>query len=193
MAFTSAIAFVLLGLSLFLLDLKTHDAIHSAQILAFCALLVGGLHTLAYVYAVDDVDATFRHNPMALHTAVLFAILGMAVISARPHLGFAAVFSDPGLAGRMARRVIPTAIFFTVAIGWIRLLGERLRLYTTGFGLAVFATATIAMLAWSWVSPPTPLVSLPGGSIRPLVISLTPTRASPPSSNLPTTPSSARL
>ena len=146
MAFISAVAFVLLGLSLFLLDLRTRDAIHSAQILAFCVLLVGGLHTLAYFYAADDLDSTFRHNPMALHTAVLFAILGLAVISARPHLGFAAVFNDPGLAGRMARRVIPTAIFFTVVIGRVRLLGERLHLYTTGFGLALFATATIAML-----------------------------------------------
>src|ERR1700685_1921929 len=84
---------------------------------------------------------------MAIHTSFLFLLLALGVISARPDRGLVAVFYGPGIAGRMARRVLPAAVFCTVTIGWIRLLGERHGLYGTSFGLALFASANIAMFS----------------------------------------------
>jgi CheY-like chemotaxis protein len=70
---------------------------------------------------------------MAVHTAVPLFLLALGAIFARPGRGIVAVFSGPGVAGHMARRVLPAASILIVIIGWVRLLGERHGLYGTSF------------------------------------------------------------
>lgn len=85
---------------------------------------------------------------MALHTAGLFLVLGLGAFAARPDRGLAASFNAPNIAGRMARRLFPSAALLTAAIACIRLVFQRYGYYGTGFGLAIFSTANITMFAF---------------------------------------------
>jgi PAS domain S-box-containing protein len=144
-AVASATAFVCLGFALLLLDLETSRGARPSQFLGFCTVLLSLFHFLGYLYGITYLYRSILHNSMALHSAVLFLMLGLGALSARPDRGFFAVFDGHGVGGAMARRVLPPAVFFTVVIGWLRVLGERFGFYGTGFGTALFAVANIAV------------------------------------------------
>ncbi len=148
LSFASALAFVLLGLALFCLDFETRRGARPAQYLALCVTDLALLHLLAYLFDSEDLYRTFHGNSMAFHTAGLFLSLGLGVFVACPDRGIAADFNAPGIAGRMARRLLPSAALLTMAIAGVRLLFQRYGYYGTGFGLALFATANITMFAF---------------------------------------------
>jgi hypothetical protein len=147
MSIATAIAFILLGIALALLDLEIFPGIRPSQFLCVCVVLFSLVNFLGYLYGVDGLYRALCQNPMAVHTAVLLFLLALGAIFARPERGIVAVFSGPGVAGHMARRVLPAASILIVIIGWVRLLGERHGLYGTSFGLAIFATANITTFA----------------------------------------------
>jgi hypothetical protein len=41
--------------------------------------------------------------------------------------------------GVLARRLFPLAVLLTLLLGWLRVYGERLELYESAFGTALFA------------------------------------------------------
>ena len=147
LALSSAIAFVILGLALFCLEFETPRGVRTAQYLALFVSDIALLHLLAYLYDFQDLYRTFHGNSMALHTAGLFFVLGLGVFAARPDRGLAANFNASGIAGHMARRLLPSAVLLTTAIAFVRLVFQRYGYYGTGFGLAIFATANITMFA----------------------------------------------
>lgn len=147
LSLATGIAFLLLGAALLLLDVETSRDTRPAQFLSFALVLLSLVHLLGYFYGVDDLYRVFHQNPMAIHTAFLFLLLSLGIISARPDRGLVAVFNGPGIPGQMARRVLPAAVFFTVMIGWLCLLGQRHALYGTAFGLALFSAAVIALFS----------------------------------------------
>jgi len=143
----SALAFALLGLALLLLDFETPQGSRPAQYLSLCIVDIALLHLLGYLFDFQDLYRTFHGNSMALHAAALFFLLGLAVFAARPDRGLGAAFNAPGIAGGMARRLLPSVAVLTIAIAWVRLSFQRHGYYGTAFGLAIFATANITMFA----------------------------------------------
>ena len=147
LSLASSIAFVFMGLALFCLDFESQRGVRPSQYFALCVVDIALLHLLAYLFDVEDLYRTFRRNSMALHTAGLFFVLGLGAFAARPDRGLAAVFNAPNIAGRMARRLFPSAALLTTVIACIRLVFQRYGYYGTGFGLAIFSTANITMFA----------------------------------------------
>src|SRR5258706_4950612 len=58
------------------------------------------------------------------------------------------VISGDTLGGSMARRLIHSIVLVTVALGWLRLYGQRLGLYETAFAVAASALSTIVLLVF---------------------------------------------
>jgi PAS domain S-box-containing protein len=88
---------------------------------------------------------------MALHTAILFVLLGMGVLAARPRLGVMAAVTSKYMGGVMARRILPLAIVVPMLFGWLRWRGQMTGLYGTEFGIALRTLAeavTFATLLW---------------------------------------------
>jgi PAS domain S-box-containing protein len=141
----TSLGFTFLGIAFILLDRETSRGWRPAEFLCFAAVLLALLNTLGYIYDVRDLYRTFHNNSMAVHTAVLFLLLGLGGLAARPDRGFVGILNGPGVAGRMARQLLPASTFFIVMIGWFRLMGERLGFYGTSFGLALFASSNITM------------------------------------------------
>ena len=55
--------------------------------------------------------------------------------------GLVATLLLPGLSGRIARRLIPTALVVPLVLGWLRLQGQHLGWYGTEFGIAILVVS----------------------------------------------------
>jgi PAS domain S-box-containing protein len=139
----TALNFLLLGTALFLIDLRRArwmvDALTCAAVL-FSAMVLAG-----YLYGVPVLYAVWTYIAVALHTAVVFALLCAGILCARPDRGLMRVITSDTAGGIMARRLIPAALVVPPMLGWFRLWGERAGLYGTSFGLAIFAISNVVV------------------------------------------------
>ena len=84
----TAAAFVLVGLALALLDVRDpRRGIRPAQLLALAAGLIALLALIGYAYSATSLIGVKRFIPMALNTAIAFAILSVGILCARPDRG----------------------------------------------------------------------------------------------------------
>lgn len=143
----TAVAFMLIGLALLLIDIKLWH-FYPAPSLSLMVGLVGFVSIIGYLYSIGSLYGIASYTPMAVHTAVAFVFLSIAVFFLRPERGVAMVFWSPSLGGTLLRRLLFPAIFIPPAVGWLRLWGERIGLYGTEFGLALFATANVGIFTW---------------------------------------------
>src|SRR2546428_10559758 len=72
-------------------------------------------------------------------------ILGGGALWARSDRGLREPTSRDYSGVWMARRLLPVAISLPIVIGWLRWRGERIGLYETAFGLALFVMSNIVI------------------------------------------------
>lgn len=145
-AFGFALAGVALGIS------ARRGFYRIAQWVAALVLFIGWIGITRYFYGGDPVGMFFL---MAMHTALLFALLGMGIFYARPDGGFMVIWNDESSGSLLVRRLFPAALIVPVVIGWLRLLGERAGWYGLETGLAIFAMSNVlifSVLAWHTAS-----------------------------------------
>ena len=135
------------ALCLFLLGLALLSIRHPSRMLMFLlivpVLLISVLAVVGYVYGVSSFYQIGIYNSMALHTAVLLALLSLGVMSVNPEHPLVAIFTGNLAGGVMARRLVFAAVLIPFVFGWLRLQGELLGWYDGRFGLALFATSNI--------------------------------------------------
>lgn len=145
MAPTTALDFLMIGLALVLLEAPR--ASRAVAFLALTAGAIGLLNLVGYVYGVQALYGLASYTQMALHTSVVFVVLGVGVISARPDRGPMAALVSGTVGGTVLRRLLPAAIGVPFVLGWLVLSGNRAGLYDAIFGLAFFALADMVVLA----------------------------------------------
>ena len=156
MAPNTAVAFLVLGLSLLSMDAKPRGGLGPAQSLALVVGLIALLALIGYAYSAIMLYAVPSFIPMAFNTAGAFLLLAVGLVCARPRQGIIARLVSPSGAGILMRRLLPAAIAAPLVIGWLRLEGERDGLYGADFGFALFVTVTIALLtALIWTTSST--------------------------------------
>lgn len=139
----SAASFTLIGLSLLLLS--SRDGIYS-QFLAISTIVITSLTLIAYAYGVEDLyDVTYQHG-ITLPGSIALFLLGAGLLFARPDTGLMRMISSERIDGFLVRRLLPVAILLPIILGWLRLKGERAGLYSTEFGLLLFASSNIIIL-----------------------------------------------
>jgi PAS domain S-box-containing protein len=149
MAPVTAISFLLVGSALFLVAGR-----RSSWLVQLLVLMAGAISLLALVGYACGVESLYGVAPftsLALHTAAAFLVLCFGIINTQHGRGLLAVMTSDSLGGAMARRLLPAAVLVPVALGWLRLAGQRVGLYGTEFGLALFAISNIAvftLLIW---------------------------------------------
>ncbi|WP_309888532.1 ATP-binding protein [Archangium sp.] len=155
----TALSFCFTGLALLLLRLETRREWRPARLLALGVTLIATQALLRYAYLEESLLEPARRistqppfTPMAVHTALLFLVLSLGILSVHPERGLMGVILREDMGGSMARRLLPAAILMPLLVGGVRLLGERLGLYGTTFGvsLVVLATLTALLLIIAW-------------------------------------------
>jgi signal transduction histidine kinase len=143
---------MLIGLALLLLDTETRRGRRPAEWLALIVAATALITLFGYIYEVQALYRIAAYTSVALHTALTFVILCLAVLLARPRTGMMAVVTSDSAGGRLARRLLPATIILPVVLGTLRLVGQKAGLYPDQFGdalVAVAISATLAALIWS--------------------------------------------
>ena len=141
----AATCFTLAGIALVLLHLRR--SIRLAQILSTVVVAWALLAILGYAYGAEELYEIAQYTGIALVTAVTLLALGVGLLAARGDEGLVSSITSDLASGASARELLVAAIVGPALLGWIRILGQRLGFYDTGFGAAVFALALMAVLS----------------------------------------------
>src|SRR5206468_4212048 len=90
---------------------------------------------------------------VSVHTAASFLIISAGILLSMPDRGFVRLMRGRDAGGVLLRRLLRPAIVAPLALGWIRLEGQRAGLYGTEFGLALMVVVVVVVLfAFIWAT-----------------------------------------
>ncbi len=152
MAPGSALAFLLLGVALAVHDVETSGGGRPSQLLALVAGLVPLQAMIGFAYGVEPMRGLAASTHLAFHSAFGLGLLSTAVLADRPEKGITGIFTDRGLAGFMARRLVAAIVVLPVALGWLFLVaGMRVGQYEALLGASfVVVSAIVVGVAVVW-------------------------------------------
>jgi PAS domain S-box-containing protein len=145
MAAATAVCFLLLGTATVFLRTRVGHRPVSLLLVLFPAL-IAVVVLLGYLYNVPALYRLGFTSSIALHTAILFALLVFSIAFADPHLAPVSTLVSRGIGGTMVRRLLPVAILAPALLGWLRLMGQRAGLYGTEYGVAIEIGGTMLVL-----------------------------------------------
>ncbi len=147
MAPNTALNLFLFGAALLLLKVKSRGAdSFPAQYPAIAVILTSFLAVIGYLYGAKSFYVMVSFNPMAIHTAVSFLLLGVGLLFSRPEQGVVREVFSPETGGVMARRLLPLVILIPGILGWLRLYGEDKGFYGPQLGTAMLIVSIITVL-----------------------------------------------
>lgn len=144
--------FLMLGAALWLVDTRTSEGYWPAQTLALAVAATAFVMVLGFAYDTVSLYRPRTSGPVALHGMIVFLLLGLGVLCARPDRGVMTRTLAPDASGLLVRRLLPPAIILPPALGWLRLQGEGAGFFDSNSGVAIYATANVAVfsaLIWS--------------------------------------------
>jgi PAS domain-containing protein len=139
--------FLLVGGALALLDTETRRGARPAQWLALLTAVIAASSLLGYAYGVGALYGIASYIPMALNTALAFALLALGILGARPDRGLMAVVTSDSAGGVMLRRLLPAALGLPAVLGWAVLRGDDAGLYDAAFGVSLLVALSAALFA----------------------------------------------
>jgi PAS domain S-box-containing protein len=145
MTVNTASCFILSGTTLLLLNTETSRKQMPAQYIALTTIMVAIFSIVGYLYRVQAFYGLFTYIPMALHTAVCFLLISMAILFANPDKGFMKEFTSMNTGSLMASSSIPLAILFPIVLGYLGLYGYWNGLFTTEFGASILVLSIIGV------------------------------------------------
>ena len=152
MSLLSALIFLFIGCTLFLLSIQNKLASDFAHLLIIPAATASYYVPISYildVYSIPELSVM----PMALNTGVSFCALCIAILLIRPETWLMKVFLSENTGGIMARRLLPALILLPVLIGWFRIQGERTKIFESEVGVVLVAlTYTLFFVLLIWMT-----------------------------------------
>ena len=134
---------VLIALALFLFRAPNISARRIANYLALVVLSIGLFSIIGYVYHVKEYYEVPSFYPMAIHTAICFSFLGLAMLFANNDVGFMQVVSSTNIAGKIARVLIPAIVIIPTALGYLWIYAQKELPLTAGFGVSLLIISFI--------------------------------------------------
>ncbi len=147
MAPNTALSFLLCGTSLVLLNMEARRRQSVAQSIALGAAMVALLALVGYLYQSSELYSFGRGVPMALPTAISFAILSVGILVARPDRGLMRFLTGTGPGAVMVRRLLPGCLLIPIALGWLGLVGERWGYFVSATAVALLVVSSIVVFA----------------------------------------------
>ncbi len=143
----AALAFLFLGTSLALLGLRSRYNFLAAQSLALLVGAIALLTIVGYIFGASTLARVAHFMPIPLNTALLFLVMSLGVICARPESGLMHILTRTSTGGILARRLIIVAFAVPFALGTLWFAGERAGYYDTRLEMALFTVSTMVVFA----------------------------------------------
>ncbi len=148
MAPNTALAFLFIGIALAVHDLETEAGTRPAQLLALAAALVPLQAIIGYAYGVEPMEGLAANTRVPFYAGIGFSLLVAALLFDRPQAGVIRVFTAPGLAGFMARRLIGAVFVVPIGLGWFFLVvGLRAGKYEALLGASFVVVSAVVVAA----------------------------------------------
>ena len=141
---TTAFSFLCSGLGIALLDVRVWRRLWPGQLIATATLALGFGTLLCYAFGVREFIGISRFGQMAVHTAVGFILLSLAMLLARPRIGYMPAVISLRHGAALARTMLLAAVAIPFTVGLSILLSIRAGLFGNEFGLAVQIVVTSA-------------------------------------------------
>ena len=114
---------------------------------AYVAALAAILALAGHLYEAPALYHGSIYSSVAVHTAALFLVLALTLLTAPPIRGLAALLGGDDVGALLARRLLPVAIIVPPLVGYLWLVGQHHALFDTQFGFALFTTSTVVTFA----------------------------------------------
>jgi PAS domain S-box-containing protein len=118
-----------------------------SQLLAIGSASLAAAALVGHAFSVRSPPDLGPSIQMAIHSAGTLFALGLGIAAVTADGGVAAIVTSRGPGGMFARSIVPVVLLGLLAVGWIRLAGQRMGLYGTEFGVAIFVITSAAMLS----------------------------------------------
>jgi PAS domain S-box-containing protein len=146
MASNTALSFVLIGSALLFLRVNKPRISAWASLFALIAGFQALVAILGYLYGVGSLYGIGSFMPMAPQTAVCFLLVSVGIIACQARRSLLVAVTSDDAGGKMARRLFPAALLVPAVTGWLSLEGQRLGLYQSEFGVALYSVTNIVAL-----------------------------------------------
>ena len=108
MAPNTALCFLLIGISLLLVDVETKRGFRPAEAMWLAVGCIGFMALTGYLYRVPALHGPVGNlTHMALHTALAFVAVPAAGLCSRPDRGWMAMVTSEGVGGVLVRWMLP--------------------------------------------------------------------------------------
>ncbi|KKN55463.1 hypothetical protein LCGC14_0581900 [marine sediment metagenome] len=143
----TALCFSLVGAAWLAIAPSRRRSIMVFQLLTFAVILISGAALIGYVFGVQQFRLSV-FSTMALHTAALFVLCGVAMLFVRAEDGPMSSAVSPYVGGRSLRRLMPFIIVTPVLAGWLSMQGVAAGYYAEAFGFALGSLSSILVLGF---------------------------------------------
>jgi signal transduction histidine kinase/CheY-like chemotaxis protein len=146
----AAASFLALGAALLSLRTGTRTRVLSVA-LPIAVIAMATLSMIGFLYGAQEMYTIPRLTGIAVQTATMLLALGVGALALQVDREPAKTLFESSTAGVLARRILAAAFIVPLALGWLRVEGQRLQLYEFAFGTALRTLIEIAILAaLSW-------------------------------------------
>jgi two-component system sensor histidine kinase/response regulator len=147
----SAANFIYLGSAL--MFLAGRAAPQFVQLLACSSGFLSLVVLTGTSYGLAALVGNLHYTAVALHTNFCFMLLFTGILCATGEHGMMRLLADSGTAGKVLRRLLPTAVLVPLVVSSITATLERLGFLSLELGISIFSIATIvAFMSLVWRS-----------------------------------------
>jgi PAS domain S-box-containing protein len=145
-----ASVFVLTGFVLFFMNNEV-ITYRVNQLFLTVVLLLLIFEFLNHIYKIGHfpqvIGVADIYSQMAVPTLVVFMLLELGILFARPQYGIANILASSNTGGSLARRLIPPAIILPIVLGYLGLAGNWLTANQEQFRVSLLVLTTIFLFA----------------------------------------------
>lgn len=153
MALNTALAFLINGISISLIDIEVRGKYRPSEFLSSTAALIPLTALIGNMYGAYGLFGIGQYTKMALHTSIIFLMVHACILFARPDRGLMALLTSENAGGILARRLVFTSIGVPPLLGLLILIGKRVELYDAEYGIALLVmSSSIVTTALVWLS-----------------------------------------
>lgn len=143
----AALAFILVGCVLFLTARRNRFLIFLTEVMLVAILVLAIINLIGHSYEFTQQYNPFPFTAMPIHMGIVLALTAAGLSAACPGRGFARAVIDASAGGQMIRRLLPGIVIIPILLGWFVHRGLLRGIYSDAVGIAVFAVATIVIMA----------------------------------------------
>jgi diguanylate cyclase (GGDEF)-like protein/PAS domain S-box-containing protein len=142
-----ALAFIMLGAALLLLDVETRKGRRPSQLLALSVIVSSLVAIIGYAYDAAPFYRLPGSPPLPLYAAVSFCALGIGILAASPDGRLLRMVTSDSAGGRVVRFLPAALVAGPLVFGWLTLELQRARVWDATLTLSVFVLLNTGLLA----------------------------------------------